>query len=192
MAVEIKGTQTEKNLLTAFAGESQARNRYTFYAGKAKKEGFLQISDIFEETANQEKAHASRLFKLLKGGELEITGSFPAGGNGATEENLLASAAGENYEHTEMYPDFAKIAVEEGFENIAKVFKSIAVAEKQHEKRFKELAENIAAGRVFKRGEKTVWRCRNCGYLHEGESAPETCSACAHPQAYFEILGENW
>ncbi len=192
MAVEIKGTQTEKNLLTAFAGESQARNRYAFFAGKARKEGFLQIADIFEETANQEKAHASRLFKLLQGGELEITGSFPAGGNGTTEENLRASAAGENHEHTEMYPGFAKIATEEGFENIAKVFTSIAVAEKQHEKRFKELAGNIAADRVFKRGEKTVWRCRNCGYIHTSESAPETCPACAHPRAYFELLGENW
>lgn len=196
MTVEIKGTQTdtqtEKNLLAAFAGESQARNRYTFFAGKARKEGFVQIADIFEETANQEKAHASRLFKLLQGGELEITGSFPAGGNGTTEENLLASADGERYEHTEMYPGFAKVAEEEGSGNIAKVFKAIAVAEKQHEKRFRELAENIAKGRVFKRGEKTVWRCRNCGYLHEGESAPEACSACAHPRAYFEILGENW
>ena len=189
---KIKGTQTEKNLLTAFSGESQARNRYTYYASQAKKDGFVQISDIFTETANQEKEHAKRLFKLLEGGEVEITGAFPAGVIATTVENLKESAAGENYEHTEMYPGFAKIAKEEGFEDIAEIFMSIAVAEKQHEKRYLDLVANIEAGRVFKREETVVWRCRNCGYLHEGQEAVEECPACAHPQAHFELLGENW
>jgi len=188
----LKGTQTEKNLLTAFAGESQARNRYTYYASKAKKEGYVQISDIFAETADQEKEHAKRLFKLLEGGEVEISGAFPAGTIDPTVENLKAAAAGENYEHTEMYPGFAKVAEEEGFSNIAAVFLAIAVAEKQHEKRYLDLAANIDAGRVFNRETPVVWRCRNCGYLHEGNEAPETCPACDHPQAHFELLGENW
>ncbi len=188
----LKGTQTEKNLLTAFAGESQARNRYTYYASKAKKEGYVQISDIFAETADQEKEHAKRLFKLLEGGEVEISGAFPAGTIDPTVENLKAAAAGENYEHTEMYPGFAKVAEEEGFSDIAAVFLAIAVAEKQHEKRYLDLAANIDAGRVFKRETPVVWRCRNCGYLHEGNEAPETCPACDHPQAHFELLGENW
>jgi len=188
----LKGTQTEKNLLTAFAGESQARNRYTYYASKAKKEGYVQISDIFAETADQEKEHAKRLFKLLEGGEVEISGAFPAGTIDPTVENLKAAAAGENYEHTEMYPGFAKVAEEEGFGDIAAVFLAIAVAEKQHEKRYLDLAANIDAGRVFNRETPVVWRCRNCGYLHEGNEAPETCPACDHPQAHFEILGENW
>jgi len=188
----LKGTQTEKNLLTAFSGESQARNRYTFFASQAKKEGYVQISDIFTETANQEKEHAKRLFKFLEGGEVEISGTFPAGSTGNTFENLKHSAAGENYEHTEMYPGFAKIAREEGFGNIADVFEAIAVAEKQHEKRYVDLAANIDAGRVFKRDESTTWRCRNCGYLHEGNEAPEECPACAHAQAHFELLGENY
>ncbi len=188
----LKGTQTEKNLLTAFAGESQARNRYTYYASKAKKEGYVQISDIFAETADQEKEHAKRLFKLLEGGEVEISGAFPAGTIDPTVENLKAAAAGENYEHTEMYPGFAKVAEEEGFSDIAAVFLAIAVAEKQHEKRYLDLAANIDAGRVFKRETPVVWRCRNCGYLHEGNEAPETCLACDHPQAHFELLGENW
>jgi len=188
----LKGTQTEKNLLTAFAGESQARNRYTYYASKAKKEGYAQISDIFAETADQEKEHAKRLFKLLEGGEVEISGAFPAGTIDPTVENLKAAAAGENYEHTEMYPGFAKVAEEEGFSNIAAVFLAIAVAEKQHEKRYLDLAANIDAGRVFNRETPVVWRCRNCGYLHEGNEAPETCPACDHPQAHFELLGENW
>ena len=188
----LKGSQTEKNILTAFAGESQARNRYTFFASAAKKEGFVQISAIFEETANQEKEHAKRLFKLLEGGEVEITGAFPAGVVGPTVENLKESAGGENYEYTRMYPDFAKTAREEGFENIADVFEAIAVAEKQHEKRYLDLAANIDAGQVFKRDEKVVWRCRNCGYLHEDNEAPDTCPACAHPQAHFELLGENY
>jgi len=188
----LKGTQTEKNLLTAFSGESQARNRYTFFASQAKKEGYVQISDIFTETANQEKEHAKRLFKFLEGGEVEISGAFPAGTIDNTFENLKHSAAGENYEHTEMYPGFAKIAREEGFDNIADVFEAIAVAEKQHEKRYVDLAANIDAGRVFKRDEIMTWRCRNCGYLHEGKEAPEVCPACAHAQAHFELLGENY
>ena len=188
----IKNTQTEKNILTAFAGESQARNRYSYFAGQAKKDGYVQISAIFEETANQEKEHAKRLFKRLEGDEVEISGAFPAGVIGPTVNNLKASAAGENYEHSEMYPGFAKIAREEGFEEIAQIFEAIAVAEKQHEKRYLVLAGNIEAGRVFKRDEAVVWRCRNCGYLHEDSSAPEECPACAHPQAHFELIGENY
>ncbi len=189
---ELKGTQTEKNILTAFAGESQARNRYTYFASQAKKEGYVQIADIFTETANQEKEHAKRLFKLLSGGEVMISGAFPAGTIATTVENLKAAAAGENYEHTDMYPGFAKTAEEEGFDDIAGIFRAIAVAEKQHEKRYVDLAANIEAGRVFKREAPVVWRCRNCGYLHEGDAAPETCPACDHPQAHFELLGENW
>jgi len=189
---DLKGSQTEKNLLTAFAGESQARNRYTYFASQAKKEGFVQIASIFEETANQEKEHAKRLFKFLEGGEVEISAAFPAGVIGTTLENLKAAAAGENYEHTEMYPEFARIAKEEGFDAISAVFTAIAVAEKQHEKRYKALAENIEKNRVFKREDEVVWRCRNCGYLYVGKEAPEQCPACAHPQAYFELLGENY
>ena len=188
----LKGTQTEKNLLTAFAGESQARNRYTYFASKAKKEGYVQISDIFTETANQEKEHAKRFFKFLEGGEVEIAAAFPAGVIGTTLENQKASAAGEHYEHTEMYPGFAKVAREEGFNAIAEVFEAISVAEKQHEKRYDDLAANIEAGKVFKKDDTVAWRCRNCGYLHEGEEAPELCPACVHPQAHFELLGENW
>jgi len=188
----LKGTQTEKNLLTAFAGESQARNRYTYFASKAKKEGYVQISDIFTETANQEKEHAKRFFKFLEGGEVEITGAFPSGVIGTTLENLKAAAAGEHYEHTEMYPGFAKVAREEGLNAVAAVFEAISVAEKQHEKRYVDLAANIEAGKVFKKDETETWRCRNCGYLHEGEEAPDLCPACAHPQAHFELLGENW
>jgi len=189
---DLKGSSTEKNLLTAFAGESQARNRYTYFASQAKKDGFVQIQSIFEETANQEKEHAKRLFKFLEGGEVEIKASFPAGVVGSTQENLKASAAGENYEHTEMYPGFAKTAREEGFEAIATVFEAIAVAEKQHERRYLDLAANIEAGRVFKRDTEVVWRCRNCGYLYTGNEAPEACPACAHPKAHFELLGENY
>ena len=188
----LKGTQTEKNLLTAFAGESQARNRYTYFAGQAKKDGYVQIATIFEETANQEKEHAKRFFKFLEGGEVEITGAFPAGVIGTTLENLKAAAAGEHHEQAEMYPGFAKTARAEGFETIAAAFEAIAVAEKQHEKRYVDLAANIEAGRVFKRDEEVVWRCRNCGYLHKGSEAPEECPACVHPQAHFELLGENW
>ena len=190
--MSIKGTQTEKNLMAAFAGESQARNRYTYFAGKARKEGYVQISDIFEETAKHESEHAKRIFKCFEGGEVEITEAFPAGVIGSTLENLKASAEGEGYECKSMYPGFAKVAREEGFEEIAVVFDAIAVAEKQHKKRYLELAANIEAGRVFSRDEKVVWRCRNCGYLHEGTSAPKKCPACAHPQAHFELLAENW
>ncbi len=188
----LKDTETEKNILTAFAGESQARNRYTFFASKAKKEGYEQVAAIFAETADQEKEHAKRLFKFLEGGEVEISASFPAGVIGTTLENLKASAGGERYEHTEMYPGFATRAREESFDDISRVFEAIAVAEKQHEKRFNALAANIEAGRVFARDTKQVWRCRNCGYLHEGEQATDACPACAHPQAYFELLGENY
>ena len=189
---KLKGTQTEINILTAFSGESQARNRYTYFASQAKKDGYVQMQEIFLETANQEKEHAKRLFKLLEGGEVEITGAFPAGVVGTTLENLKESAAGENYEHTQMYPDFAKTAREEGFDDIADIFIAIAVAEKQHEKRYNDLAANIEAGKVFKREGKITWRCRNCGYLHEGEQAPDICLACAHQQAHFELLGENY
>lgn len=190
--MDLKGSQTEKNLLTAFAGESQARNRYTYFASQARKDGYEQISWIFEETANQEKEHAKRFFKFLEGGEVEVQASFPAGVIGTTLDNLIAAANGENYEHSEMYPGFAKTAREEGFEVIAKVFEDVSVAEKQHEKRYRDLAANIEAGRVFKRDADVVWRCRNCGYLHKGTEAPESCPACAHPQAYMELLGENY
>ena len=189
---QLKGTETEKNLLKAFAGESQARNRYTYFSSQARKEGYEQIAAIFEETAHQEKEHAKRLFKLLEGGELEITAAFPAGGIGTTLENLKAAAAGEHYEHEEMYPAFAEVAEKEGFQAIAAVFRAIAVAEKQHEKRYLALAKNIENGEVFKRKETVVWRCRNCGFLYEGTEAPQACPACAHPQAYFELLGENY
>jgi rubrerythrin len=188
----IKGSETEKNLLKAFAGESQARNRYTYFAGKARKEGYVQIADVFEETANQEKEHAKRFFKFLEGGELEITASFPAGIIDSTVENLLAASDGENHEHTELYPSFAKTAKEEGFGEIAAVFNAISVAEKQHEKRFRDFAANITSGSVFKKETAVTWRCRNCGYLSTNTSAPEACPACAHPQAHFELLGENW
>ncbi|MDP8247781.1 MAG: rubrerythrin family protein [Candidatus Tritonobacter lacicola] len=188
----LKGSQTEKNLIAAFAGESQARNRYTYFSGKARKEGFRQISEIFEETANQEREHAKRLFKFMTGGEAEVSASFPFGMIGCTVDNLKAGAAGENYEWTEMYPSFAKTAREEGFEEIASAMEAIAVAEKQHEKRYLALAENIEKGRVFKREKPVVWRCLNCGYIHEGIEAPGACPACAHPQAHFEMLGENW
>jgi rubrerythrin len=189
---DLKGSKTEINLLTSFAGESQARNRYTYFASAAKKEGYVQIADIFEETANQEKEHAKRFFKFLEGGEVEIVGAFPAGVIGSTLENLNASAAGEHYEHTEMYPGFAKVAREEGFDAIAMIWDFISVAEKQHEKRYLDLAANIMEDKVFKKDHPVMWRCRNCGYLMEGEVAPEMCPACAHPQAHFEVLGENW
>lgn len=189
---ELKGSQTEKNLLTSFAGESQARNRYTYFASQARKDEYDQISFIFEETANQEKEHAKRFFQFLKGGDVEITASFPAGVIGSTRDNLLAAAAGENHEHTELYPGFAETASDEGFQEVAAVFQSVSVAEKQHEKRYRDLAANLEKGRVFKRDKEVVWRCRNCGYLHTGKNAPQSCPACAHPQAYYEILGENW
>ena len=189
---QLKGTQTEKNILTAFCGESQARNRYTYFASKAKKEGYVQISSIFEETANQEKEHAKRLFKLLEGGEVEITAAFPAGIIGTTVENLAEAAQGENYEYTVMYPEFAATAKEEGFPEIASIFMAIAVAEKQHEKRYLDLKANIENDVVFSRQEKVTWRCRNCGYLHTGNDASDLCPACDHPQAHFELLGKNW
>ena len=189
---KIKGTETEKNLLKAFAGESQARNRYTYFAGAARKEGYVQIADIFEETANQEKEHAKRFFKFLEGGCVEITASFPAGVIGSTAENLKEAAGGENEEWSELYPAFADKADEEGFPAVAAVFRNVSVAEKQHEKRYLGLLKNIEEGTVFKKSEKVVWRCRNCGFLHEGEEAPKACPACAHPQAHFEVLAENW
>jgi len=189
---DLKGSRTERNILTAFAGESQARNRYTYFASAARKEGFEQMAAIFAETADQEKEHAKRLFKLLEGGMVEITGTFPAGVIGTTRENLAEAAAGERYEHSEMYPGFAKIAREEGHKDISAVFSAIAVAEKHHEKRYNALIANIDEKRVFNRGMKCVWRCRNCGYLHIGKEAPELCPACAHVQAHFELNEENW
>jgi rubrerythrin len=188
----LKGTQTEKNVLTAFSGESQARNRYNFFASQAKKEGFEQISAIFADTADNEKEHAKRLFKFLEGGEVEIVGAFPAGVIGKTVENLGAAAAGENHEYSSMYPEFAAKADEEGFSEIAETMRSIAKAEMGHEKRFLALKKNIETGQVFKRPGVVKWRCRNCGYIHEGAEAPEECPACAHERAYFELLAENY
>lgn len=188
----IRATQTEKNLLTAFAGESQARNRYTFFASAAKKAGYEQISAIFIETADNEKEHAERLFKFLEGGDVEITGSFPAGIIGDTVPNLEAAADGENYEHTTMYPEFADVAQKEGFSEIAEVFRNIAVAEKAHEERYRALIGNIEQDMVFKRDTVVKWKCRNCGYIHEGTEAPEECPACAHARAYFELWGKNY
>lgn len=188
----LKGSKTEKNIMAAFAGESQARNRYNFFASKARDEGFMQVAAVFEETANQEKEHAKRLFKLLEGGEVEITGSFPAGMVAASTENLLASAGGENHEWQEMYPSFAKIAREEGYDAIATIFESIAIAEKQHAKRFEALKANIDSGKVFKKDKPVVWRCMNCGFIMEAAEAPKACPACAHPQAYFEVIAENY
>jgi rubrerythrin len=188
----LKGTQTEKNLLTAFAGESQARNRYTYFAGKAKKEGFVQIGKVFEETAAQEKEHAETLFKLLEGGDVEIAAAYPAGLIGSTAENLKAAAGGERHEWKKMYPDFADTAQGEGFPAIAAIFKNIAVAEKQHEKRYLGFLNNIEKGLVFKKEKKVVWRCGNCGFLYEGTEAPKQCPACAHPQGYFELLVKEW
>jgi rubrerythrin len=188
----LKGSKTEKNLITSFAGESQARNRYTYFASKAREEGFVQIAMIFEETANQEKEHAKRFFKQLEGGDAEVNAAFPAGLIGSTADNLKAAAAGENYEWTNMYPGFAKVAREEGFDTAAAIWEAISIAERQHEKRYNELAANVRAGKVFKKDKKVVWRCLNCGYLYEGTEAPKACPACAHPQAWYEVLGENW
>ena len=190
--VQLIGSQTVKNLLTAFAGESQARNRYTYFGKQARNEGYVQIAQIFDRTADQEKEHAKRLFKFLQGGEVQVVASFPAGVIGNTLQNLEAAAAGENYEYTQMYPDFAKIATGEGFTEIATAFSSIAVAEKQHEKQYLDFVDNITGGRVFKRDNSVIWYCANCGLLHEGTEAPVKCPACAHPQAYFQLLGENW
>ncbi len=190
--IELIGTKTEKNLLTAFAGESQARNRYTYFAKQAKKDGYVQIAHIFERTAEQEKEHAKRLFKFLQGGEVEVTASFPAGIIGTTMENLEASAAGEKYEYTEMYPEFSRIAADEKFFEIAAVFNAIAVAEQQHEKQYLAFMENIAKGRVFQRDTEVTWYCANCGFIHKGTEPPALCPACDHPQAYFKLLAENW
>lgn len=192
MPPSLKGTQTEKNLLKSFAGESQARNRYSYFSAAARKEGYVQIADIFEETANQEKEHAKRFFKFLEGGDVEITACFPAGKIGTTAENLRDAAMGEHEEHSDLYPAFAAVAREEGFNEIAAVWTAVSVAEKQHEKRYRDLLANLENDRVFKREEKVTWRCRNCGYLHEGNGAPEVCPACVHPKAHFELLGENW
>lgn len=190
--MELKGSRTEGNLIVAFAGESQARNRYTYFASKARKDGFVQIADIFIETADQEREHAKRLFKFMTGGDAQVTASYPFGVIGETIANLKSGAAGENHEWTTMYPGFARTAREEGFEEIAGAMESIAVAEQQHERRYLGLAGNIADGKVFKKDSPVVWRCRNCGYLHEGPEAPKLCLACAHPQAHFEVLAENW
>ncbi|NLJ87780.1 MAG: rubrerythrin family protein [Epulopiscium sp.] len=193
----LKGTRTEKNLLKAFAGESQARMRYTYYASTARKEGYVQISNIFTETADNEKEHAKRFFKFLAGDKevndtaIEITANFPVS-FGSTKENLLASAAGENEEWDKMYPEFADIADEEGFPEIAAVFRNIADAEKRHETRFRKLADNIEKGTVFKKDKPVLWKCNNCGYVHEGEEAPVSCPACAHPQAHFEVFVETY
>ena len=186
----LKGTQTEKNLLTAFAGESQARNRYSYFASQAKKEGYEQISAIFLDTADNEKEHAKVLFKLLEGGEVEISARFPAGVIANTVANLKEAADGERFEHSEMYPSFAETARKEGFAEIANTFLNIATAEKGHERRYLALKKNLDEGTVFKRAGKVIWRCRNCGYLHEGDEAPTECPACKHEQAYFEVFGE--
>lgn len=189
----VKGTQTEKNLLASFAGESQARNRYTFFASKAKKEGYEQISAIFTETADNEKEHAERFFSYLEGGDVEIISSYPAGIlGGTTAENLKAAAMGENEEHTKLYPEAAEVAEKEGFPEIANLYRQVCVAEKHHEERYLKLLENINNGSVFKKSSKILWKCRNCGYIYEGAEAPAECPACLHAKAYFEVLGDNF
>lgn len=188
----LKGSKTEQNLLKAFAGESQAAMRYSYFAKQAKKEGLEQIAAIFEETAINETAHAKRFFRFLEGGMVEITAAYPAGIIGDTMQNLKAAAEGENEEWTELYPEFAKIAEEEGYKEVAAAFKIIAKVEKAHEERYSKLYENLEKGMVFQRDDKIVWKCRNCGYLHEGVKAPQTCPACEHPQAYFEIQDKNY
>jgi rubrerythrin len=192
MAKSIKGTQTEQNLLKAFAGESQARNRYTYFASAARKEGYEQIAAFFLETAENEKEHAKVFFKYLEGGDLEITASYPAGKIGGTMENLNHAATGENLEWTTIYSDFEKIAMNEGFPEIAESFRQIAKVEKFHEARYRKLASNIGDGTVFKRPATSKWHCRNCGYIIEGADAPKECPACKHPQAYYELLAENY
>ena len=192
MGKSVKGTHTEKNLLTSFAGESQARMRYTYFASVAKKEGYEQIAAIFTETADQEKEHAKRMFKWLEGGMVEITASYPAGVIGTTAENLKAAAAGENEEWTADYPHFADVADEEGFPAIAAMYRNIAIAEKAHEERYLAFLANIENESVFKKEEETVWQCRNCGFVHEGTEAPKACPACLHPQAYFEVKKTNY
>ena len=189
---KFRSSQTARNLLSSFAGESQARNRYTYFARRAEEEGYMQIAAIFEETAGHECEHALRFFKFFNGGELEISGRFPAGVIAGTYDNLLAAADGEHFEHSELYPGFADIARQEGFGRAADTWEAICVSERQHEKRYRELAANLIGERVFARDQETVWRCRNCGYLHTGQSAPDQCPACARPRGYFELLGENW
>lgn len=188
----LKGTKTEKNLLAAFAGESQARNRYTYFSSQARKEGYQQISWLFQDTADNEKEHAKRFFKFLEGGDAEITAAYPAGVIGTTAENLKASAAGENFEHTTLYPESAKIADEEGFPEVSAAFRAIAQVEKGHETRYLKLLDNLQKDRVFKKDAPVKWRCRNCGYVHEGPEALEVCPSCLHPKAYFELLAENY
>jgi rubrerythrin len=190
--MDLKGTKTEKNVLGAFAGESQARNRYTFFASAASKEGYEQIAAIFLETADNEKEHAKKFFKFLEGGKVEITGTFPAGKIGTTLENLKAAADGEKEEWTILYQDASKTARTEGFEEIAVAFEQIAKVEKEHEARYRALAANIEKGSVFKKATKVKWHCRNCGYVHEGTDAPEACPACKHPKKYFEVLAINY
>lgn len=190
--MSIKGTETEKNLLKAFAGESQARSRYTFFAKQAKKEGFEQIANIFMETAEQEKEHAKRFFSYLEGGDVEITVAYPAGKVGTTAENLKAAAMGENEEWSELYPAFAEVANNEGFKEIATCFKMIARVEVEHEKRYNRLLANVETEKVFEKDEKILWKCTNCGYVHEGSKAPEKCPACLHPKAYFQMKEENF
>lgn len=192
MEKSVKGTQTEKNLLTSFAGESQARMRYTYFASVAKKEGYEQVAAIFTETADQEKEHAKRMFKWLEGGMVEITASYPAGVISTTMENLKAAAAGENEEWTADYPRFAEVADCEGFPAIAEMYRRIAIAEKGHEERYLALLANIENGTAFKKAEETVWQCRNCGYIHTDKEAPELCPACLHSQAYFEVKKNNY
>jgi rubrerythrin len=189
---ELQGSRTEKNLLKAFAGESQARNRYTYFASVARKEGLIQMANVFAETAEQEKEHAKRFFKFLEGGTVEIVAAFPAGRIGTTAENLEAAAGGEHEEWSDLYPAFAATAREEGFPAIATAFERIAVAERHHEKRYRDLLDALNAGRGFKREGRVVWRCLNCGYLHDGEEAPKLCPACLHPQAYFELKENNY
>ncbi len=190
--MKLKGTKTEKNLLAAFAGESQARNRYAYFSSAAKKEGYEQISALFLETAENEKEHAKRFFKFLEGGMTEFTATFPSGRIGTTAENLLAAAEGEYEEWTRLYPGAAKVADEEGFRAVAEAFRQIAKVEVKHEKRYRKLLENIEKGRVFKRDAPTSWKCRNCGYHHEGAEALDLCPACLHPKSYFELLAENY
>jgi rubrerythrin len=190
--MSLKGTRTEQNLLKAFAGESQARTRYTFFASKARKEGYVQISNLFMETAENEKEHAKVFFKHLEGGMTEITATYPAGKIGTTAENLLAAAEGENEEWDVLYPDFAQIAEEEGFPEVAESFREIAEVESWHERRYRKLHANIEEGRVFKRDEPVRWKCQNCGYVHEGPEAPDMCPACKHPQAHYEIWTEPY
>jgi len=189
---ELKGSRTEKNILTAFAGESQARNRYTYAAKIAEKEGYVQMAHLFIRTAEQERVHAKTLFKLLQGGEVEITAAFPAGVLGSTVENLEAAAGGEEHEYMDMYPSFAKIAEDEGFPLIAATFRAIAKAEKQHAKQYRALINNLKENKVFRKDASTIWHCTKCGYIHEGTEAPQKCPACTHPQSYFELLAENW